>query len=255
MEKSINIMRDSIINILSDNNPTIYLYGSILFNDFKLGWSDIDILCLVENEISSKQANKLVNLRQTLLEDETENIYYRLFEGGFLTLDRLLGKENSKVVYWGTSGQRITEQYYFDVFSAIELLENGKLIYGIDIRELIDYPKRKDIIDAIKGHYNAIRTHAVKTDQSLYSAGWMLDIARCLYTLETGSIIGKTYAGEWALENNLCPDRDVMEIVIKIRKQPLHFKNDELTRQWLETLGPYIQRFADVLEKNIETYS
>lgn len=71
-----------------------------------------------------------------------------------------------------------------------------KSINILDIRDLVDYPKKEEVISAIKGHYNAIGTYAVKTDQSLYSAGWMLDIARCLYTLETGKIIGKTSAGE-----------------------------------------------------------
>lgn len=255
MEKSINIMVESIVHILSNNNPSIYLYGSILFNDFKFGWSDIDILCLVEKQISTEQANELLNLRQTLLAKEPQNPYYRLFEGGILTLDKFLGKKDDKAVYWGTSGQRITEQYYLDVFSTIELLDDGKLIYGLDIRDLVDYPKNEEVIAAIKGHYNAIRTYAVKTDQSLYSAGWMLDIARCLYTLETGKIIGKTSAGEWALENNLCSDSSVLEKVIEIRKEPLHFKNDESTKKWLETLGPSIQCFADVLEKSITTYS
>lgn len=106
-----------------------------------------------------------------------------------------------------------------------------------------------------KLYLQSIGTYAVKTDQSLYSAGWMLDIARCLYTLETGKIIGKTSAGEQALENNLCSDSSVLEKVIEIRKEPLHFKNDESTKQWLETLGPSIQCFADVLEKGIKIYS
>lgn len=255
MEKSINIMVESIVHILSNNNPSIYLYGSILFDDFKLGWSDIDILCLVEKQISTQQANELLNLRQSLLVKEPKNPYYRLFEGGILTLDNFLGKKDDKVVYWGTSGERITEQYYLDVFSTIKLLDDGRLIYGLDIRDLVDYPKKEDVIEAIKGHYNAIRTYAVKTDQSIYSAGWMLDIARCLYTLETGGIIAKTSAGEWALENDLCSDSNVLEKVIEIRREPLRLKNDESTKQWLETLGPSIQCFADVLEKAIKLHS
>lgn len=252
MEKSINVMIDAIASILSDKNPTIYLYGSIQFDDFKLGWSDIDILCLLDSQFSLEQGKELLYLRQTLLEKEPENQYYRLFEGGILTLDSLLGRRDDKVVYWGTSGERIRDKYYLDAFSTIQLLEKGKLVYGPDIRELIDYPKKEEIINAIINHYNAIRDYAVKTDDRLYSAGWMLDIARCLYTLETGQVIEKTAAGQWALENNLCPEPGVMEKVLEIRKHPLHFKNDKLTKEWLENLGESIQAFADVLEKGIK---
>lgn len=255
MEKSIDIMVEAIVNILQNNNPSIYLYGSIIFDDFKLGWSDIDILYLVEKQISTEQADDLLNLRQDLLGKEPENPYYRLFEASILTVDKFLARKDGKVIYWGTSGQSIREEYYWDVFSTIGLLDNGRLIYGLDRRDLVDYPSREEVIGAIRDHYNIIRTYGIKTDQSLYSAGWMLDIARCLYTLETGKIIGKTPAGEWALENNLCPHSNTLEKVVEVRKKPLKFKNDEFIKEWLENLGPSIQSFADVLEEAIKVYS
>ena len=61
---SINSMVWEISHILADCDPTIYLYGSSALNDFRLGWSDIDILVLTEKQISESQANLLVNLRQ-----------------------------------------------------------------------------------------------------------------------------------------------------------------------------------------------
>lgn len=78
-----------------------------------------------------------------------------------------------------------------------------------------------------------------------------MDIARCIYTLRTGRIIAKTAAGEWALSNNLVPDAQVMEKAIMIRKEPLKYKDDYDTLTWLETLGDYVQRFANVLEKEL----
>lgn len=54
-----------------------------------------------------------------------------------------------------------------------------------------------------------------------------------------------------ALDNNLIPDIDIMEKVIKITEEPNRYKNDNEVMKWLETLGNYIQRFADVLEKEI----
>lgn len=32
-----------IVLTLADNNPTILLHGSIVLDDFRLGWSDIDM--------------------------------------------------------------------------------------------------------------------------------------------------------------------------------------------------------------------
>lgn len=63
MEQSIEIMRNRIKSILLNNKLSIYLRGSIVLEDFKLGWSDIDILCLTETKISKEKAKQLLNLR------------------------------------------------------------------------------------------------------------------------------------------------------------------------------------------------
>lgn len=251
MEKSIEIMKNRIVNILINNNPSIYIYGSMVLADFKLGWSDVDILCLTKTKITDVQANQLLNLRQELLGEYANNLYFRSFEGGFLSLDAFINDKADVVVYWGTSGQRITDKHYFDPFSMIELIENGYLLYGDEIRDNLTYPAKDDIVKAVINHYETIRKYAVITESSIYSAGWLLDIARCIYTLRTGKIIAKTKAGEWALENNLAPDVDIMEKVISIRQVPSRYKDDNEIMKWSKTLGEHIQRFADILEKEI----
>lgn len=252
MKQSIEIMKNHIVDILFLNKPSIYIMGSIVLEDFKLGWSDIDILCITEKAITDKQAVKLVNLRQELLSKYKDNLYFRSFEGGFIKLDSFLKGIPDKVVYWGTSGERVTSQYSLDPFSMMELIETGQLIYGEDVRSKFSYPTDDDIRKAIITHFNTIRKYAVTTNRSLYSAGWLLDISRCIYTLKTGKVISKTKAGEWALENNLVPDIEIMKRVIEIRKEPNKYKDNDEVMKWTETLGEYIQRFADVLEKEIE---
>lgn len=250
MQQSIEIMKNRILEILEGNKPSIYLFGSLVLNDFKLGWSDIDILCLTSHKISEEQTEKLVNLRQDLMEEYKGNQYFRSFEGGFLTLDAFKQNKPDRIVYWGTSGQRITEQYTFDTFSMIELLEDGKLLYGTDIRNQLRIPTNEDVMLAVLDYYNIIRKYA-SSGRSLYTAGWFLDIARCIYTLRTGTIIAKTEAGKWALENGIAPDSTILEKVIEIRNNPIKYKNDEETMKWLETLGDSVQQFADVLENEL----
>lgn len=251
MNKSIDILIDRVRAILRENDLTAYLFGSICSDDFKLGWSDIDILILTKKMVSEKQAEQLVNLRQTLLEEYKGNPYFRLFEGGILSVNEFLNKEMKRVVYWGTSGQRITDSYSFDVFSTMQLKDSGISICGNDIRERIQYPTYDEMLQAVKNHYRTIRTHAVKTDRNLYSAGWMLDIARCLYTLSERNIISKTKAGYWAIEKNLVPNTEVMKKVISIRENPFKYKDNIEVQDWLERLGPSVQEFANVLENKL----
>lgn len=250
-QKAINKMTYEINSILSDCERSIYLYGSSVLDDFRLGWSDIDILVLTNKQISEEQAQKLVKLRQTMLEKEPGNPYYQSFEGAMLMLDALISKSSDRVVYWGTSGERITNTYMFDSFGMAELIESGILLYGCDIRSRLNAPNFTDLYADIKHHYKTIRKYVRKTEHSLYSFGWMLDIARCLYTLRTGKIIAKTAAADWALENNLCPAPDVLKTALQVRKAPLEYKNQQVL-EYAESLADPIQRFADVLEDELK---
>lgn len=249
---AINTMVRQISGILSDREPSIYMYGSSVLNDFRLGWSDLDILVFASKQITERQAKSLVGLRQAMLVDEPDNPYYRSFEGGMLTMDAFLSNKADRVVYWGTSGERITDSYVFDSFGMAELVESSVLLYGKDIRKELKYPAFHELYADVKRHYETIREYAQSTGRSFYSFGWMLDIARCIYTLRTGKIIAKTEAAEWALKNNLCPDPDALTIALKVRSSPLEYKDDKQTFDYAETLTAPIHRFADVLEKELK---
>lgn len=249
---AINNMVREISRILADCNPSVYLYGSSTLNDFRLGWSDIDILVLTEKQISEAQAQVLVGLRQAMLNAEPDNPYYRSFEGGMLSLEAFLSKTPDRVVYWGTSGERLAGSYTVDSFAMAELKESSVLLYGRDIREDLNYPESNELCADVKRHYETIRSYARSTGRSFYSFGWLLDIARCIYTLCTGKIIAKTEAAKWALENHLCPDRNALATALAVRENPLKYKEDKAIFDYAETLGEPIQRFADVLEKLID---
>ena len=52
MRLAINAMAVSIHRILADAQPSIYLYGSVTAEDYRQGWSDIDLLVLTQLPIS-----------------------------------------------------------------------------------------------------------------------------------------------------------------------------------------------------------
>lgn len=249
--KAIEKMADKIEDILRDRAPSIYLHGSSVLEDFRPGWSDIDILVLTQSPISEQQAQKLVVLRQTLLGEEEGNCYYRSFEGGMLSLQAFLDKKPDRVVYWGTSGQRITDRFAFDSMCRMELLEKGVLLRGEEIRNRLTTPAYGQLYGDIKAYYELIRNHVQKTDGSFYSFGWLLDIARGIYTLRTGTVISKTRAGEWALREGICPVPQELEKALCVRREPLRFKEDETCQELARSLGPAVQRFADILEQEL----
>lgn len=250
-EAAVKAMARRIAGILESCSPSVYLYGSLVLGDFRPGWSDIDILVLTEKSISEPQAERLVRLRQVMSAEEPDNSYYRSFEGGMLSLNTLLTGASDRVVYWGTGGERITDRYDFDAFCRCELLDNGILLYGSDVREHIARPGFDGLCENVYRHYETIRKYARKTGRSLYSFGWLLDISRCIYTLRTGKIIAKTAAGEWALAEALCPCADSLAMAVAVRKEPKKYLGSDNILDFAETLGADIQRYADVLESEL----
>ncbi len=247
---SIERMKDQIVSILDNSVHSIWLYGSVVLDDFRPGWSDIDILVLSNDQITEQQAQQLVELRQAM--PETENPYYRSFEGIIAERNEYFTGTFSRLVYWGTSGQRITNRCEQDVFLKYELAKYGKAIYGKNDRSIFAEPSAAELRSAVKQHYESIRQYAVQTDEKLYSCGWLLDIARCIYTLRYDHVIAKTQAGFWALKEHIFADEEPLKKALEIRQNPNAYKDKEDIKQWLKSLGPIVQQYADVLEQELE---
>ena len=248
MFDSIAGMTKEIVSVLDGNVHSIWLYGSVVQDDFRMGWSDIDILVLTGKQFTENQAQELVRLRQTMAADAPDNPYYPLFEGVTANLSEYLSGTFGRLVYWGTTGQRITDRYRPDPFSQYELATIGKSVYGCDDRSIFTVPDRETLTEAVRSLYETIRKYARQTDGRLYSCGWLLDICRCIYTLRNNDVISKTLAGNWALQEHIFPDGDPLKKTIEIRKEPMAYKNREDIQQWLKGLGPVVQQYADVLE-------
>ena len=250
MLHAITKVTDEIVTIMDGNVYGVWLYGSVVLNDFRLGWSDIDFVALTDRPISESQAMQLLTLRQDMLKNDPGNPYYRCFEGIIADRTEYLSQSFHRLVYWGTSGQRVTDRFAHDAFSLFELAKYGKPILGGE-PWVFPPPDREELVSAVRAHYDSIRKYAVETNEMLYSCGWLLDIARCIYTLRYNDVIAKTQAGFWALEEHIFPDETPLKKTIEIRQQPTYYKASAETKRWLKNLGPVVQRYADVLEHEL----
>jgi len=245
LDDSIRIMSDRIRSVLGEYNPSAYIFGSATLGDFQFGWSDIDIIILTDVPLDNQKADELVTLRQTLTQEYSGNPYFRLFEGTILSRKAFFAKEKDIVVYWGTSGQRVIDTYEIDSFAEAELLGNGMLLFGQDILSGLNYPTHEQFKSDIRRHYDTIRRYGDN------GCGWLLDIARGIYTLRTDKVIAKTKAGEWAIAENIAPSIEILKRAVEVRKNPIEYRNIAETRQWEKSLGTYIQKFANVLEAEL----
>ena len=244
---AINTMAVSIYNILESVQPSIYLYGSVTAEDFRPGWSDIDLLVLTQEPITETQADLLLHLRQTLALRDPDTPHYRAFEGGMLDLGSFLTGEDTRVVYWGTTGERIKERHAFSAFDRASLLSNGQLLLGKDVRRHLEMPEYPEIATAAVSHAVTIRQHGAGS-RSIYAYGWLLDTARCLYTLVNGRLTTKTAAAQWALDEHLCPCPAELSMALTVRRQP-ELIRDEHVLDYAEGLTEAIRSFLNLLEQ------
>lgn len=250
MEDAIRSMTRAIDDALDHGLDSLWLYGSAVLGDFRLGWSDIDFIAFADGTLTEAQANRLLTLRQDLSAFDAGNPYYRCFEGVIVNRQEYETGRYARLVYWGTSGQRVTNRFALDPFARMELVRYGRRVYGIGENPFTE-PTWAELAEAICRHYEAIRQYAVQTDERLYSCGWLLDMARCVYTLRHHDVIAKTRAGEWALSEHLFPEEGTLQKALMIRRDPLLYKDLPEIRTWLCALGPTVQRYADVLEREL----
>ena len=244
---AINTMAVSIDRILADAQPSIYLYGSVTTGDYRPGWSDIDLLVLTQSPITENQSDALLCLRQLLCQRDPLTPHYRLFEGGMIDLGSFLTGDETRVVYWGTSGERIKTQHGLSSFDRISLLRTGQLLLGRDVRRHMDAPTYDDVLSDIRTHLQTIREHG-RGRRNLYAFGWLLDIARGLYVVMNGRPVTKTDAAQWALDERLCPCPAELFMALTVRRQP-ELIQDESILTYAEGLTEAIQEFADLLEQ------
>lgn len=249
---AINTMAVTIGRILAPCSPSIYLYGSITAEDYRPGWSDVDLLVLTQDPIPPDCAETLLTLRQTLQARDPDTPHYRLFEGGMLDLGSFLTGEETRVVYWGTTGQRIRTQHAFSAFDRASLLQNGQLLLGRDVRRHLEAPEFSEVTAAIARHLEAIQTHG-QGSRSIYAYGWLLDIARGLYTLVNGRITTKTAAAQWVLDQKLCPCPAELSMALAVRRQPGLIREEKVL-DYAEGLTEAIQAFAVLLEQALKMH-
>ena len=73
MKNAIDAMVNEIVRITDGDVYGVWLYGSVVMDDFRPGWSDIDFVALTGGPVSESQAEQLLTLRQEMLEKEPGN--------------------------------------------------------------------------------------------------------------------------------------------------------------------------------------
>ena len=242
---TLEIFSEEINSLLKNNLKALYVYGSAVYDDLHMGYSDLDFLAIISDELNEEISSKLREYRHII--KTSNNPYYKMLEGEFISYKALTNPIESNSISWGGSGERLNSNYEISGFSLKGLIDNGVLVYGEDIKKQLPYPTDEIILAQIDNLINTIRIHAVSTSDDVHSVDWLFLICQSIYWLKTKEITCKTKATQWVIDKCNFDFNSTLLRALSLRHTP-ELVNQADIKQWLLNLGNIIQKACNILD-------
>ncbi len=197
LEGALIAFRNGVREVIGANLVAIYVTGSLLMGDFEEASSDVDFLVVTQQPLSTEDVER-VALAHARLADESD--WGGRLEGGYAAQSALRS--------WGIEGRIVAiepgiampvigpSDYSADNMLAIR--DHSLTLHGPDPRDVLP-PVSRDVLTAALHEYLGELVAAPGTSEQSATevASWVLNIARCLYGLETGRPCTKSEAAAW----------------------------------------------------------
>jgi predicted nucleotidyltransferase len=206
----LSLLYTDVKEILADQLVGMYLFGSLANGDFDEA-SDIDVLFVTNKEISESAFSSLKETHSRI--NKLDSLWAIQLEVSYIPKDVLrrhdpnnkvhphMDRGAGEILHWMSHESDWIIQRYI-------LRERGVHIIGPDLKMLID-PVSADERRRAVANVLPLWTDRILEDPSIinkrgYQSYCVLSLCRMLYTLQTGEIISKRIAADWA-NNNIDP--------------------------------------------------
>jgi predicted nucleotidyltransferase len=246
---------ESYSNILKTNLIGIFLHGSLAMGCFNPESSDIDILVVVEKDISFNEKRKLVDLVLKLSNESSKNdfeISVILKEDAnsfkYPTPFILHYSSMYKERYINDPGFICGNGIDPDLSSHITIIiERGICLFGKQINQVFGPIPKEYYIKSIIGDIESAKESIVETP--VY---YILNLCRVLYYLREGVICSKKDGGEWGLFDLPEQYREVIKsalLTYEDAKNVLQFEPQSLAEFANFTIGKIEEEYDVVMKK------
>jgi predicted nucleotidyltransferase len=182
-----------ISGILKENFVGFYVMGSFVMGDWDSERSDIDFIVVTRKPLNKRESSEIRRLHQAL----SRSYLGKKLDGAYTYLEQLQQKRFEE-----KTGSVEDHEFKADcpchlsADNVLCLLEYGKCIQGLPIEELGLHVSDRELSQAA---YDMLLEDIEEVDkkedvQTLYSI--LVDMLRCIYTLETGKLPTKSRAIE-----------------------------------------------------------
>lgn len=242
-----NFVRQSK-NILGDNLTGIYLHGSAVMGCFNSKKSDIDLLVVVNDDISNEIKMQYMDMVVELNREAPEKgielsivkeavckpfVYPTPFELHF-SIAHLNWYQSNPADY--VERMKGTDKDLAAHFTVI--YHRGKTLYGKEIKSVFSKVSSRDYMDSIWSDIEDAKEEIVTNTMYI-----TLNLCRVLAYKRESLILSKQEGGEWAM--NALPVSEYQKIISDALKE---YKTDEV----MSTDRAIVVEFAEYMLKEIE---
>lgn len=242
-----NFVRQSK-NILGDNLTGIYLHGSAVMGCFNSKKSDIDLLIVVNDDISNEIKMQYMDMVVELNREAPEKgielsivkeavckpfVYPTLFELHF-SIAHLNWYQSNPADY--VERMKGTDKDLAAHFTVI--YHRGKTLYGKEIKSVFSKVSSRDYMDSIWSDIEDAKEEIVTNTMYI-----TLNLCRVLAYKRESLILSKQEGGEWAM--NALPVSEYQKIISDALKE---YKTGEV----MSTDRAIVVEFAEYMLKEIE---
>jgi predicted nucleotidyltransferase len=193
-ESELKEIAGQISGILKRNFVGFYVMGSFVMGDWDPEKSDIDFIVITRKPLSKRESLDIGRLHQAL----SKSALGKKLDGAYTYLEQLQQKRFEEKT--GSVEDHIFKAdcpCHLSADNVLCLLEYGKCIQGLPIKELELHVSDEELSKAAHGMLleNLEEIDKKEDFEALYYI--LIDMLRCIYTLETGKLPTKPRAIEY----------------------------------------------------------
>jgi predicted nucleotidyltransferase len=184
---------EDLSGILKGNFVGLYIMGSFVMGDWDPETSDIDFIAVTRKRLSKIESVEIGKMHREL----SKTVLGKKLDGAYVYLEQLRQKRfQERTGSFEDHEFKPDYQCHLSADNILCLLEYGRCIQGVPIKELGLSVSKEELFQA---SHDMLLEDTVETDKkedfrTLYYI--LIDMLRCIYTLETGRIPTKSRAIE-----------------------------------------------------------
>jgi predicted nucleotidyltransferase len=203
---NVNNVLDSLLksmqNILSIELIGAYLYGSLIAGDFDENISDIDLLVVIQDQLSNDELDKLKSMHNEIAANFP--IWNDRIETAYITKNALQTfRDQSSIIAIISPGEPFhTKEAGLDwIINGYLIQEQSKTLIGPPASTLISNITKEEYISAVRKQLREWNEWIESSHTRGFQAYAILTICRGLYSIHFGQQATKKEAAHWVAQN------------------------------------------------------